>query len=88
MAVDVLLGHRRDFIKSREGMAAASFFIGSDIDAKELEEDSMAGGTDGAVEMDRDRSELFVSRCLPTEELEEDVRAFLGVIVGDDVAAK
>ena len=87
MAVDVLLCHRRDFVKGWEGMAAAAFFISSDIDAKELEEDGMAGGTDGAVEMDRDRSELFVSRCLPTEELEEDVRAFLGVIVGDDVTS-
>ena len=87
MAVDVLLCHRRDFVKGWEGMAAAAFFISSDIDAKELEEDGIAGGTDGAVEMDRDRSELFVSRCLPTEELEEDVGAFLGVVDGDDVAA-
>ena len=66
-------------------MAAAAFFISSDIDAKELEEDGMAGGTDGAGGMDEDGGELFVSRCLPAEELEKDVRAFLGVIVVDDV---
>ena len=88
MAVDILLCHRRDFVKGWEVMTAAPFFISSDIDSNELEEDSMACSTDVAVGMDRDGGELFVSRCLPTEELEEDVRAFLGVIVGDDVAAK
>ena len=88
MAVDILLGRRGDFVKGWEVMTAAPFFISSDIDSNELEEDGVAGGTDGAVEMDEDGGELFVSRCLPTEELEEDVRAFLGVIVGDDVAAK
>ena len=87
MAVDILLCHRRDFVKGWEVIAAAPFFIGSDIDANELEEDGMACRTDGAVGMDRDGGELFVSRCLPTEELEEDVRAFLGVIVGDDVTS-
>ena len=87
MAVDVLLCHRRDFVKGWEGMAAAAFFISSDIDAKELEEYGMACRIDGVVGMDENGGELFVSRCLPTEELEEDVRAFLGVIVGDDVTS-